>query len=238
MDRIEEIEECTITKVESGLPSIQKERLRMFNYSRVEEDDYYYQFYEYSTKNSKFFLSECYSINRISEYLDKTSHRIDSDGIKYFNLPLNQLTEKEFFSNAKIYRFLLNNYLDSYDYDGYFDESFHKACFQVCDESSDKKLNIIFEYELSKDCTQIINSYSYFVDDEYFKMLIKNNNQLLFINLYPANIVEMHYNPEIQELLDKIAKLQEERYTIDHKYESEIKDIQKEVTDLMYDFDK
>lgn len=235
VDMIDEIEECTITKEESGLPNIVKSRLVMVNYSRVEKDDYFYNFYEFAMKNEQFVLNECGSMSKISEYLDKIA-TIDHDGIRYVDMSLFQLVHN-FSSNKKIYRFILNNYLDTYD-DGYFDESIHKACFQVCDESADRRFNIIFEYELSKDCTQIIDYTAYLVDDEYFEMLIKNNNQLLFINLYPAPIFEPDYNPEIQEKFDRIAELQEERYNLNEKYMSKIKSLQKEVADLMYPMDK
>lgn len=233
VDRIEEIEECTITKEESGLFNTVRDRLSMISYSKLEKDDYYYQLYEYTIRNDKFMLDHCCSISDWKEYEERTPAKLDRDGIKYYQL--NEYSKRllDDLSNAKIYRFLLNNYLDTISYDGSIDGTSHKACFQVKHDETDKTFNIIFEYELTKDCTRIINYHAYFVDDYYFEMLIKNNNKMLFINSYPANVFEPNYNPEVQEKLDRIAELQEEKYNMEQKIEYEIKDLQKELIDLL-----
>ena len=238
-DDDEAIKECTITKEDSGLPRLAKDRLTMFNYSRVEKDDYCYQLYEYSNNNGKFLLHDCYSMSDFDEYMVKTSIKTDKYGNRYVDFPSYLLEfNKKLIGDVIIYRFLLNNYLDTYDGDGYFDGSIHKACFVVHDDSSDKRFNIIFEYELSKDCTQIIDYNAYLVDDGYFEILVKNNNKMLYINLYPVYVAEPDYNPKIQEIFDKIEILREDQYQYSKKIETEIQFLQDEAIDLMYKDDR
>ena len=235
-DDDETIKDCTIPKEDSGLPRLAKDRVAMFYYSRVAKDDYCYQLYEYSINNGKFLLNECYSMSDFGEYIDNTSPKKDRFGNEYFPLPLLEIN-KELMGDVKCYRFMLNNYLDNYDSDGYLDESIHKACFIVADDSSDKRFNIIFDYKLSNDCTQIIDYLAYLVDDDYFEILVKNNNKMLFVNLYPVYVAEPDYNPELQEIFDKIEDLQEEKHKSMMKFESEIKVLQDEAIDLMYKSD-